>query len=84
MSRLDDRLRGLRGLGRTLAAVILGPQAAALVFGIVAINELLAPVAFRIALLRSGEAGQLQRGDDNSSIVPEEIAPPATQPPQRP
>jgi Kef-type K+ transport system membrane component KefB len=34
-----------------------GDGASALVFGIVAINELVAPVLFRIALTRSGEAG---------------------------
>lgn len=39
----------------------LGPEAAALIFGIVALNELIAPVLFRLALLRSGEAGKLQR-----------------------
>lgn len=39
----------------------LGAEAAALIFGIVALNELIAPVLFRIALLRSGEAGKLQR-----------------------
>lgn len=36
----------------------LGDEAAALVFGIVACNELLAPILFRVALFRSGEAGQ--------------------------
>jgi Kef-type K+ transport system membrane component KefB len=36
----------------------LGPEAGALVFGIVALNELAAPILFRIALIRSGEAGQ--------------------------
>ncbi len=40
----------------------LGAEAAALVFGIVALNEMLAPVVFRWALLRSGEAGKLVRG----------------------
>jgi Kef-type K+ transport system membrane component KefB len=34
-----------------------GDMAAALVFGVVAINEVVAPVLFRIALTRSGEAG---------------------------
>lgn len=35
----------------------LGDQAAALVFGIVAMNELVAPVLYRRALIRCGEAG---------------------------
>jgi Kef-type K+ transport system membrane component KefB len=38
-----------------------GASASALVFGVVALNELVAPVLFRIALLRSGEAGQAAR-----------------------
>jgi Kef-type K+ transport system membrane component KefB len=41
----------------------LGDQAAALVFGIVAVNELLAPVLLRIALVRSGEAGQRRHAE---------------------
>ena len=52
----------------------LGDEAAALVFGIVALNEMLAPIAFRWALVRSGEAGQLVRGeaaDLDGSQVPE-------------
>jgi Kef-type K+ transport system membrane component KefB len=36
----------------------LGAEAAALVFGIVGINELLAPVLMRISLVRAGEAGK--------------------------
>lgn len=39
----------------------LGDEAPALIFGIVALNELIAPVLFRVALVRSGEAGQLAR-----------------------
>jgi Kef-type K+ transport system membrane component KefB len=35
-----------------------GDEAAALIFSIVAINELVAPIAYRWALIRSGEAGQ--------------------------
>ncbi|MCA9712860.1 MAG: cation:proton antiporter, partial [Myxococcales bacterium] len=35
----------------------LGPEAAALTLGVVALNELAAPIAYRMALLRSGEAG---------------------------
>jgi hypothetical protein len=38
------------------------------VFGIVALNELIAPVLFRIALVRSGEAGGRHRaGPDGGS-----------------
>jgi len=37
-----------------------GAGASALVLGVVAINEMLAPVAYRLALVRSGEAGKLQ------------------------
>jgi Kef-type K+ transport system membrane component KefB len=40
----------------------LGAAAAALVFGGVAINEMLAPVLYRFALVRSGEAGKAARG----------------------
>ncbi|HLU67827.1 MAG TPA: cation:proton antiporter [Kofleriaceae bacterium] len=35
-----------------------GEPAAALVFGVVALNELIAPVLFRISLVKSGEAGK--------------------------
>lgn len=38
-----------------------GDQAAALVFGIVAINEVVGPVLYRWALVKSGESGQLGR-----------------------
>ncbi len=34
------------------------PSAAARVFGVVSMNELVCPVLYRIALLRSGEAGR--------------------------
>jgi Kef-type K+ transport system membrane component KefB len=36
----------------------LGDQASALVFGVVALNELVAPIIYRWALIRSGEAGR--------------------------
>jgi Kef-type K+ transport system membrane component KefB len=39
----------------------LGSGAAALVFGSVAINEMAAPIVYRFALVRSGEAGKLSR-----------------------
>jgi Kef-type K+ transport system membrane component KefB len=44
-------------LARTFPS--LGEEAAALVFGVVAVNEVLSPVLYRYALVRSGEAGQL-------------------------
>lgn len=40
-----------------------GASASALVFGVVALNELVAPVLFRIALIRSGESGGRHRVD---------------------
>ena len=40
-----------------------GASASALVFGVVALNELVAPVLFRIALVRSGESGGRHRVD---------------------
>ena len=40
-----------------------GASASALVFGVVALNELIAPVLFRLALVRSGEAGGRHRPD---------------------
>lgn len=56
----------------------LGAEASALVFGIVALNEMLAPVAFRWALIRSGEAGKLRRGEapdlDGSQLPDEPVA----------
>ncbi|HUS63550.1 MAG TPA: hypothetical protein VMZ28_03365, partial [Kofleriaceae bacterium] len=39
-----------------------GAAASALVFGVVALNELIAPVLFRLALVRSGEAGASTSG----------------------
>jgi len=57
-----------------------GAGAAALVFGIVGINELLAPVLLRFALLRSGEAGRRHpEPTDDGPTVPEALAmtPPA-------
>jgi Kef-type K+ transport system membrane component KefB len=46
-------------LGLILARTFpeLGDAAAALVFGVVALNELVGPVLLRVALVRSGEAG---------------------------
>lgn len=51
------------GLALALAMLVaktfpsFGPDAAALVLGIVALNEIIAPVLYRFALVRSGEAG---------------------------
>jgi len=39
----------------------IGPEASALVFGGVAINEMIAPVLYRFALVKTGEAGELDR-----------------------
>ena len=52
------------GLALSLALLFVrefpkfGDQAGALVFGVVTLNELVCPVLYRIAILRSGEAGQ--------------------------
>jgi Kef-type K+ transport system membrane component KefB len=52
------------GLALSLALLFVrsfpqfGDQAGALVFGVVTVNELICPVLYRLALLRSGEAGQ--------------------------
>lgn len=52
------------GLALALALLIqrhfpeLGPQAAGLILSVVAINEIFAPVIYRAALMRSGEAGK--------------------------
>lgn len=43
-------------LARTFPS--LGQEAAALVFGVVAVNEVVSPVLYRYALVRSGEAGK--------------------------
>src|SRR6185503_16222428 len=41
-----------------------GAGASALTFGVVALNELIAPVIYRQALVRSGEAGRAVTTDD--------------------
>lgn len=48
----------------------LGPQAAGLILSVVAINEILAPVIYRVALLRSGEAGRAaaEAGDEPATV----------------
>jgi hypothetical protein len=57
------------GLALALAELVrrtfptFGNQAFALVVGVVATNELIAPVVLRIAMLRSGEAGKRETHD---------------------
>lgn len=51
-----------------------GADASALVFAIVALNELVAPVLYRAALLRSGEAGR-RRGDTPASLPTVAVTP---------
>jgi Kef-type K+ transport system membrane component KefB len=52
------------GLALALALIMrrtfpgFGDQAAALVLGVVALNQLVTPILLRIALIRSGEAGR--------------------------
>ena len=49
----------------------IGAEASALIFGGVAINEMIAPVLYRFALVKSGEAG---RGERTVVIEPNEVA----------
>ncbi|MCC6623988.1 MAG: cation:proton antiporter [Deltaproteobacteria bacterium] len=79
VSKAPDVVRRWAGIGLmpqaglALALAILfqrsfpdfGPDAAALVFAVVALNELIGPVLFRYALVRSGEAGGLDRVIDD-------------------
>jgi Kef-type K+ transport system membrane component KefB len=58
----------------------LGAEAAALVFGIVGINELIAPVLLRAALLRSGEAGRRGHGEGGEAVAPSVVGPAVTSP----
>jgi Kef-type K+ transport system membrane component KefB len=44
----------------------IGAEASALVFGSVAINEMLAPVLYRFALVKTGEAGAIEQAPDRS------------------
>jgi Kef-type K+ transport system membrane component KefB len=48
----------------------IGAEASALVFGVVAVNELLSPILFRFALTRSGEAGKQARPTASSAETP--------------
>ncbi|MCB1022415.1 MAG: cation:proton antiporter [Acidobacteria bacterium] len=64
----------------------IGPQASALIFGLVAVNELASPVAFRIALARSGEAGRRTRpaapaSSSGAASGSPALSTPATSPP---
>lgn len=47
----------------------LGEGAAALVFGGVAINEMVAPILYRFALVRTGEAGQARRTHEEEAVA---------------
>jgi Kef-type K+ transport system membrane component KefB len=53
----------------------IGAEASALVFGGVAINELLAPVLYRYALVAAGEAGKAEHEDlSGPAVVPVEAS----------
>jgi Kef-type K+ transport system membrane component KefB len=59
---------------------ILGDRAessAALVLGIVGINQVIMPVLLRIALVRAGETGKVSRAEDLASSAPKPAAGPA-------
>jgi len=80
----DDAVRKYVGMGLmpqaglALALALLfsktfphfGAEASALVLGGVAINEMVAPVLYRYALVRSGEAGKLARLPESAGAVP--------------
>jgi Kef-type K+ transport system membrane component KefB len=53
----------------------IGAEASALVFGGVAINELVAPILYRFALVKTGEAGKAGQAPETES-VPTSIAEP--------
>jgi Kef-type K+ transport system membrane component KefB len=75
LAKAEDNVRKYVGFGLmpqaglALALALLfvktfptyGAEASALVFGTVAINELIAPVLYRFALVKSGEAGKSER-----------------------
>ena len=64
------------GLALSLALLFVrefpqfGGDAAALVFGVVSMNELVCPVLYRIALLRSGEAGRAAVRTEAALVAP--------------
>jgi len=75
------------GLALALAALftesfpMLGHGGGDLIFSIVAINEMVAPVLYRIAILRSGEAGKLSPKDGaHGSVMAEPVAPAQVEP----
>ena len=47
-----------------------GAEAGAMMLGVVALNELVAPVLYRWALVKSGEAGMLESADEASAEAP--------------
>lgn len=47
----------------------IGAEASALVFGGVAINELIAPVLYRFALVKSGEAGKAEHVNESEPVA---------------
>jgi Kef-type K+ transport system membrane component KefB len=51
-----------------------GTEASALVFGIVGVNELVAPILYRWALVRSGESGKLLIPADETKPLPGEAS----------
>jgi Kef-type K+ transport system membrane component KefB len=82
IARADDSVRKYIGFGLmpqaglALALALLfvktfptiGEAASALVFGAVAINEMVAPILYRFALVRTGEAGQARRTHESEAI----------------
>jgi Kef-type K+ transport system membrane component KefB len=64
------------GLALSLALLFVrefpqfGDAAAALVFGVVSMNELICPVLYRVALIRSGEAGRAAARDEAVLAAP--------------
>jgi len=52
-----------------------GADAGAMMLGVVALNEMVAPVLYRWALVRSGEAGQLESAASGTAPVVENLQP---------
>ena len=83
VAQADDTVRKYVGFGLmpqaglALALALLfvktfptiGEGASALVFGAVAINEMIAPILYRFALVRSGEAGQAQHMLEQEAVT---------------
>jgi Kef-type K+ transport system membrane component KefB len=83
MAEATDNVRKYIGLGLmpqaglALALALLfiktfpsiGEGASALVFGGVAINEMIAPILYRFALVRTGEAGQAQHTHEQEPVT---------------